>query len=162
MQLLEAESLRLCPCGPEEQPQRWISPLSREKNVCKECTSLCTENPFSQLCQFSFTVVNTKKIQTAILSNEWQFRLQAFLKVRMKIPADAEFLRRAYCNNRLDYSSKCKEQTTFSMQYVQIHIYHTLHCLTEISTSRKKKTTTQKAYIACIWLELVLFPNMIT
>lgn len=70
MQLLEvrATQAEVSPCVPEEQPQYWIAPLSREKNVSKKCTNLYTENPFSQLCQFSFTVVNTKKIQTAILS----------------------------------------------------------------------------------------------
>lgn len=36
------------------------------------------------------------------------------------------------------------------MQYVQIHIYHTLHCLTEISTSRKKKNDTKSLH--CLYL----------
>lgn len=47
------------------------------------------------------------------------------------------------------------------MQYIQIHIYHTLHCLTQIFLHQEKKMT-QIAYIAYIWLELVLFPNMNT
>lgn len=38
------------------------------KDSIYEWTHLCMENPFSQLCQFSFTVVNTKMIQTATLS----------------------------------------------------------------------------------------------